>query len=155
MIIFGAGHIGKILAKMAVLANFRVTIIDERPDYANNDIFPECKTICCEYVQAVEKAGINGSSYVVVVTPGHQNDMEVLKHSLKSDAAYFGLVSSANKLAEMKEVLVNSGIEKQKTQNLFSPIGINLGSNTPEEIAVEILAQIVAFRNGKVIRYEI
>lgn len=155
MVVFGAGHIGKVLAKMAALANFKVTIVDERPDYANNDIFPECKTICCDYVQAVEKADINESSYVVVVTPGHQNDMSVLKAAMKHDAAYFGLVGSAKKLNEMKEVLADSGISKDKITSMFAPIGLNLNSNTPEEIAVEILAQIVAFRNGKVIRYEI
>ena len=154
LIIFGAGHIGKVLAKMAVLANFKVTIADERENFANNLIFPDCNVICSNYIDAVKNAEINENSFVVVVTPGHKNDMEVLKHSLKYDAAYFGLVSSAKKLAEMKEVLVSSGIAKEKTDNLFSPIGINLGSNTPEEIAVEILAQIVACRNGKIIKYE-
>ena len=155
MVIFGAGHIGKVLAKMAALSRFRVTLADERPEFANPELFPECeRVLCMPYEQAVAEAGLNDSCHVVVVTPGHLKDYEVLERVLPTAAAYVGLVSSAKKLVEMKEAFVKQGIDVARTEALFSPIGINLGSTTPEEIAVEILAQIIAFRNGKIIRFE-
>ncbi len=155
MVIFGAGHIGKVLAKMAALARFRVTIIDERPEFANAQIFPECENvICCPYSDSVARSEIDTLSHVVVVTPGHVKDREVLELALKTEAPYVGLVCSAKKLVEMKQALIDFGITKERAEEVFAPIGINLGSNTPEEIAVEILAQIVAFRNGKIIKFE-
>ena len=155
MVIFGAGHIGKVLAKMAALARFRVTIIDERPDFAVPAAFPECeRVICRSYEEAAVEAAIDENSHVVVVTPGHLRDFEVLARVLPTRAPYVGLVSSAKKLIEMKKAFVNQGVDEKRTEALFAPIGINLGSTTPEEIAVEILAQIVAFRNGKIIRFQ-
>ncbi len=154
MVIFGAGHIGKTLAKMAALTRFRVTIVDERPDYAREELFPDCeKVICMPYVESVKAADIDEKTHVAVVTPGHIKDREVLQKVLKSEAPYIGLVSSAKKMVEMKAAFVQEGHDKNKVENIFAPIGVNLGSTTPEEIAVEILAQIVAFRNGKIIRF--
>jgi xanthine dehydrogenase accessory factor len=88
-----------------------------------------------------------------VVTPGHLKDKEVLEKVLPTPAPYVGLVSSAKKMVEMKDALVALGNSRERAESIFAPIGINLGSTTPEEIAVEILAQIVAFRNGKIIRF--
>ncbi|MBU1105239.1 MAG: XdhC/CoxI family protein [Candidatus Riflebacteria bacterium] len=155
MVVFGAGHIGKILAKMAALARFRVTIIDERSEFANPAIFPECERVICKsYEEAVVEAALDENCHVVVVTPGHLKDFEVLEKVIPTKASYIGLVSSAKKLIEMKRALVAQGIAEKRTEELFAPIGINLGSTTPEEIAVEILAQIVAFRNGKIIGFQ-
>ncbi len=155
MVIFGAGHIGKTLARLAALTRFRVTIVDERPEYANAQLFPECeRVICMEYAASVAAAELDERSHVAVVTPGHLKDREVLEQVLPTNAPYVGLVSSAKKMVEMKQYFVGKGIAKMRVENLFAPIGINLGSTTPEEIAVEILAQIVAFRNGKTIRFE-
>lgn len=155
MIIFGAGHIGKVLAKMAALARFRVTLVDERPEYADPKLFPECdQVICSTYEEAVDGLAINDRSFVVVVTPGHLKDKEVLEKVLPTPAPYVGLVCSAKKMVEMKDALVAQGNTRERAEAIFAPIGINLGSTTPEEIAVEILAQIVAFRNGKIIRFE-
>ncbi len=154
MLVFGAGHIGKVLAKMAALARFRVTVIDERPEYADPKLFPECESVvCCRYEESLEKVKINDRSFVVVVTPGHMKDKEVLELVLPTSAPYVGLVSSARKMVEMKEALVAKGNSRERADSIFTPIGINLGSTTPEEIAVEILAQVVAFRNGKIIRF--
>lgn len=155
MVIFGAGHIGKTLAKMAALARFRVTIVDERPEFAREELFPECeRVICLPYVEAVAAAQLDDSCHVAVVTPGHVKDREVLEQVLHSEAVYIGLVSSARKMVEMKQSFVAGGHDKNKVEAIFAPIGINLGSTTPEEIAVEILAQTVGFRNGRIVRFE-
>ena len=155
LIVFGAGHIGKVLAKMAALARFRVTVIDERPEYATDNIFPECdRVLCADYIESVDQANISVDDYVIVVTPGHVHDMDVLKLVLKKETKFTGLISSAKKLVEMKRVLKEFGCPEANVDKLFSPVGINLGSTTPEEIAVEILAQLVAFRNGKILKFE-
>lgn len=155
MVIFGASHIGKVLAKMAALARFRVTIVDERPEYADPSLFPECVQVICQpFENAVVAAGIDAKCHVAVLTPGHLKDFEVLERVLPTPASYVGLVCSAKKLVEMKAALISKGIARDRVEALFAPIGINLGSATPEEIAVEILAQIVAFRNGRIIRFE-
>jgi xanthine dehydrogenase accessory factor len=155
MVVFGAGHIGKVLAKMSALARFRVTIADERPEYATPAFFEECENVICKpFEQAVAEAALDKNCFVVVLTPGHLKDFEVLERVLAVDTAYVGLVCSAKKLVEMKMALVKAGLPEARVAELFAPVGINLGSTTPEEIAVEILAQIVAFRNGRIIRFE-
>lgn len=154
MVIFGAGHIGRTLAKMAVLARFNVTIADERPEYVDKDLFPEgVEVICKPYAEAVAAAQLDDRCHVAVVTPGHLKDREVLEKVLLANAAYVGLVSSAKKMVEMKQAFIAGGFDAKKVEAIFAPIGINLGSTTPEEIAVEILAQIVAFRNGRSIKF--
>ena len=154
LVIFGAGHIGKTLARLAALTRFAVTLADERPEFADSELFPaNVDLICKPYSEAVELAKIDATCHVVVVTPGHLKDREVLEKVLQKDAAYVGLVSSAKKMTEMKSAFIAHGIRPDKVENLFAPIGINLGSTTPEEIAIEILAQIVAFRNGKIIPF--
>jgi len=154
MVIFGAGHIGRTLARMASLARFQVTLVDERPEYADPKKFPaSVEVVCLPYVEAAEKAMIDKRCHVVVATPGHVKDREVLERVLRYDAAYVGLICSAKKMVEMKQAFKSAGYDVRRVDDLFAPIGINLGSTTPEEIAVEILAQIVAFRNGKVIRF--
>lgn len=154
MVIFGAGHIGRTLARMASLARFQVTLVDERPEYADSKKFPaSVEVVCLPYVEAAEKAMIDKRCHVVVATPGHVKDREVLERVLRYDAAYVGLICSAKKMVEMKQAFKTTGYDVRRVDDLFAPIGINLGSTTPEEIAVEILAQIVAFRNGKIIRF--
>lgn len=154
LFVFGAGHIGKVLAKMAALARFNVSIIDERPEFADASLFPDdVEVICCSYEESLSRLKINDRSYVVVVTPGHLKDKDVLEMVLPTPAPYVGLVSSAKKMTEMKDALVATGITRSRADAIFAPIGINLGSTTPEEIALEILAQIVAYRNGKVLPF--
>ncbi len=154
MVIFGAGHIGRTLAKMADLARFQVTLVDERSEFADPKLFPPTvEVICSPYVEGVERSQIDGRCHVVVATPGHLKDRDVLEKVLTHEAAYVGLISSARKLVEMKRAFIESGLDSNRVEKLFAPIGINLGSTTPEEIAVEILAQIVGFRNGRLIRF--
>lgn len=154
MIVFGAGHIGRTLARMAALARFRVTLVDERAEYADPELFPGCeRVICMPYIDSVAATEIDERSHVVVVTPGHIKDREVLEKVLLYKSAYVGLVSSGKKMVEMKRAFIDSGLDKDRVEAIFAPIGINLGSTTPEEIAIEILAQIVAFRNGLSIKF--
>ena len=154
LIIFGAGHIGRVLAQLARHVRYRVFVADERPDFANPEALPGVAGIlCAPYEETAAMDFVAGDS-VVVVTPGHTHDKLVLEKVLPGAAAYVGLVSSAKKLVEMKDHLHHTGIPWERLNALFSPIGLNLGSTTPEEIAVEILAQLIAFRNGRILPFQ-
>lgn len=155
MILFGAGHIGKILANVSRLCRFRVTIADERPEFASEANFPEdVKVICKPYEEAIKEAEIDDNSFVVVATPGHIKDREVIEMVLPYNYRYLGLVGSFKKSANFKKTLKDKGFDEKKVDELFTPIGISLGSTSPEEIAIEIMAQIVAFRNGHIIQFD-
>lgn len=152
--IFGAGHIGEKLAKMADLLGFRVTITDERPEFANPKLFPQnINVICDPYEEAVKKAKVNADTFAVVCTPGHSKDYETVELLLPFKPQYLGLVGSGKKRAQFMADFKAKGFDAQQVEDIFTPIGISLGSTTPEEIVVEILAQIIAFRNGRTIRY--
>jgi xanthine dehydrogenase accessory factor len=152
LVIFGGGHIGNALARMAVVARFQVVLVDERPEFAKADLSID-RILCCPYAEAVARAEIDPTTSVVIVTPGHTHDRLVLEQVLRTQAAYIGMVGSARKVAEMKKALVAEGADAGRLSRVFAPIGVNLGSNAPEDIALGILAQIVAFRNGKQLPY--
>jgi len=155
MVIFGGGHIGLALTKLAKTAGFRITLVDERPEYTEACRVPEAETLlCCSYEDSVAKVAVDAATFVVIVTPGHAKDREVLERVIKTPALYVGMIGSARKVEELKKRLIAEGADAQKLQDLFSPIGLNLGGESPEEIAVAILAQIIAFRHGKILRFE-
>ncbi len=154
IVIFGGGHIGFALARLASQMRFHVSLVDDRPEYADPARFPDIENvICCPYKGSVTAVGVEASDAVVIVTPGHQHDLEVLEQAVASPAEYVGMIGSARKVAEMKKSVLASGADPKRVESVFAPIGIHLGSTTPEEIALEILAQIVAFRNGIALRY--
>ncbi len=154
MVVFGGGHIGKVVTRLAAVAGFRVTLVDDRPEVAEECRFPEVdRVLCCPYEESVAKAGIEADTAVIIVTPGHAKDREVLDRAVKTPAKYIGMIGSAKKVKETKARLVAEGADPKRMDGVFSPIGINLGGDSPEEIAVSILAQVVAFRNGKTIPF--
>ncbi len=152
--IFGAGHIGERLAKVAALTGFSVTISDERPDFADTKKFPSSVTVICDsYAEAVKKARINEDTFVVVCTPGHVNDAQAVENVLPYKPQYLGLVGSGKKRQQFMTNLKEKGFDPVQCEDIFMPIGMSFGSTTPEEIVIEIMAQIIAFRNGQVVRY--
>lgn len=155
LVVFGGGHIGRTLAKLASMAKYRVTLVDQRPEFADPKILPEVdQVICGPYEPSVDTVGLDARTAVVIVTPGHSHDLQVLRRVVALPPAYVGMIGSARKVEEMKKTLLAEGADPDRIAGLYAPIGINLGGQTPEEIAVAILAQIIAFRNGKAIRYQ-
>ncbi|HNV68792.1 MAG TPA: XdhC/CoxI family protein [Candidatus Ozemobacteraceae bacterium] len=155
LVIFGGGHIGRVLAKLASIAGYRVALADERPAYASPDTLPEvAELLCCPYSEAVTKARIGKDDAVVIVTPGHVHDVEVLRAMLGTPAAYIGMIGSQRKVEGIRRLLLEEGFVSERVNQVFAPIGINLGGETPEEIAVGILAQLVAFNNGQIMKFE-
>ncbi len=145
--VFGAGHIAQALSPMAKMVDFRVVILDDRPNFANRARFPEADEVLVEPFEMVfEKLKVNSQSYVVIVTRGHLYDGEVLEQALKTEAGYIGMIGSKRKIAILYKGLMNDGIKKEVLNRVYAPIGLDIHSETPEEIAVSILAQLVKVR---------
>ena len=145
--IFGAGHISKSLSKIATQAGFRTVIIDNRDTYASRERFPEAAEIFAgEYEEAFPKLAVNDSSYFIIVTRGHKDDMRVLRWVVMQPARYLGMIGSKRKTIEVVKHLRREGIPVEKFAKLHAPMGFDIGAVTPEEIAVSVVAEMIQRR---------
>jgi len=150
ILIFGAGHISIYVAKLAKMVGFKVTVIDDRKEFAHPDRFPEADEILVEDIEkALTNFKITPSTYIIIVTRGHLKDEEVLASVIKSPAAYLGMIGSRNKNAVIFEHLEEQGITTEELKRVHAPIGIDIGAQTPAEIAVSIIAEIIQVRRRK------
>ncbi len=148
--IFGAGHISQQLAPLAKRVNFKVVVIDDREMFANRDRFPDAdEVIVSEFERCFEQLNIDGSSYIVIVTRGHLYDGFVLEQAIKTDARYIGMIGSKNKIRILFKNLIEKGIPKEVLDRVHAPIGLDINSETPEEIAVSIVAELIKVRGEK------
>jgi xanthine dehydrogenase accessory factor len=145
---FGAGHVAVPTAHLAAIVGFRAVVTDDRAEYANAERFPEASEIRVirDYTKAFDGLEIDEDSFIVIVTRGHQYDREVLESSLKTKAGYIGMISSRKKRQAIYEYLMARGVKKERLEQVHSPIGINIGGETPEEIAVSIVAEMIKVR---------
>jgi xanthine dehydrogenase accessory factor len=146
VVICGAGHIAVPLARYAGDMGFFVLVIDDRDDYANKARFPTCAVIAEEFVPALRRISYGPTTYVVVITRGHEHDTDCLGEVLKHETGYVGLIGSRRRVRFVLEALGNQGIAKEKLANVFTPIGIPIGAESPEEIALSIAAELVCVR---------
>jgi xanthine dehydrogenase accessory factor len=146
---FGAGHVAVPTARLAALVGFRVVVVDDRPEYASAGRFPEASQLCvvADLNKAFEGLEIDPDSYIVIVTRGHQFDRAVLGQSLKTGARYIGMISSRRKKEAIYEYLLAQGVSRERLEQVHSPIGIDIGAETPEEIAVSIVAELIKVRS--------
>jgi xanthine dehydrogenase accessory factor len=146
---FGAGHVAVPTAHLAAMVGFRVVVIDDRSEYANAERFPEADKILVikDFNRAGDGLEIDADSYIVIVTRGHQYDRVVLEQSLLTNAGYIGMISSRHKRDTIYEYLISRGFKKARLEQVHSPIGINIGGETPEEIAVSIVAELIKVRS--------
>ena len=149
LVIFGGGHIGRSLSKIASLAGFSVTVVDEREEYSMYSRFPEAaKTISKSWIAAFEEVKISPTTSIVIVTSGHKSDGEVLRHAVTTRARYVGMIGSRKKVAATFSRLVKDGVTREALQRVHAPIGLNIGAVTAEEIVVSILAELIRARRG-------
>ena len=145
--VFGAGHVSKQIVPLANLVGFHVVVIDDREEFADPRFFPEAKEISyIPFEGAMERLAIDKSSFVVIVTRGHMHDKTVLAQSLKTGAKYIGMIGSRRKRDIIYEKLLEEGFTKQDIDSVYSPIGLDIGAETPEEIAVSIVAELIKVR---------
>ena len=149
LLIIGGGHIGKALATIGNLCGFSVEIIDDRPEYANADRFPEADRITCgRFDEVLDGYQIDPNTYVVCVTRGHKHDETSLRLVAASSAAYVGMIGSKRRVGAVLQHLVEEGVDPHAIGRVRTPIGLDIGAETPEEIGVAIMAEIIQARRG-------
>lgn len=148
LIVFGGGHVAKPLVEFAARIGFSVTVVDDRPFFANLARFPEAEKVICEsFENSFHLINFKKSDYVVIVTRGHRYDGVVLREVLKYDFSYMGMIGSKRRVKGMREELLNEGFSKDKLDLLNAPIGLDIGGITPDEIAISIIAQLISYKN--------
>ncbi|MBV9088170.1 MAG: XdhC family protein [Acidobacteriaceae bacterium] len=145
--IFGAGHVAHNLYKVARVAGFDVSVVDDRESYANRERFPDAREVVAEeFEQAMVNLSPNETSFIVIVTRGHRDDMRVLRWAVDTRARYIGMIGSKRKVIEIYKELEKQGIAREKFERVRAPVGLDIGAITPEEIAVAIVAEMIAVR---------
>ncbi len=145
--VFGAGHVAYNLYKVAAIAGFDVVVVDDREAYANRERFPAAREVIAEdFEAATARLNPPESSYIVIVTRGHRDDMRVLRWAITTRARYLGMIGSRRKTISIYKELEKEGIPAAKFANVHAPVGLEIGAVTPEEIAVAIVAEMIAVR---------
>jgi xanthine dehydrogenase accessory factor len=149
LLVIGAGHVGKALATIGNMCGFSVEIVDDRPEYANAERFPEADRITCgRFDEVLSGYPIDANTYVVCVTRGHKHDETSLRLVAASDAAYVGMIGSKRRVGAVLQHLMEGGLAAAAAERVHTPIGLDIGAETPEEIAVSIMAEIIRTRHG-------
>lgn len=148
-IIFGAGHISKSLSKVATLAGFAVTVVDDREAFANRERFPEAEDVRAgEYEEIFQDLTVNENTYLVIVTRGHRDDMRVLRWAVTTAARYVSMIGSKRKVISVIRELEKEGLPAAAFERIFAPMGLDIGAVSPEEIAVSVVAEMIAVRRN-------
>jgi xanthine dehydrogenase accessory factor len=150
-IVCGGGHVGRAVAPAALAAGFAVTVLDDREEFADPRRFPGARTVLGPFQGALERLGVDQDSYVVIVTRGHTHDRDVLEQALRTPARYVGLMASRSKHARMVAALREAGLGDDDISRVHSPIGLDIGAETPGELAVSIVAEMISVRAGKTV----
>jgi xanthine dehydrogenase accessory factor len=146
--LFGGGHISTAVARVAASTGFVIGIIDDRETFANKERFPMAAEIYTTYEEAFEKLQPNSSSFLVIVTRGHKDDMRVLAWAVNTKARYIGMIGSKRKVISVYRALEKEGYAPEKFERVHAPVGLEIGALTPEEIAVSITAELIAVRRN-------
>jgi xanthine dehydrogenase accessory factor len=149
--ILGAGHVGYQLGQIAPTVGFRLHVVDDRQKFANRERFPEAAEVTVDSLDTwVTGAEIPSTAYVVVLTRGHRQDFDVLRGLADREFRYVGLIGSRAKVARLTDALLEAGVSPEWLKRLHAPIGFDIGAVAPEEIAVSILAELIAVRRGRI-----
>lgn len=152
LLIFGGGHIGQKLYQAALVAGFEVSVVEDRQELAAE--FPKARFVFTDDFHATAQAlSAQGENYVVIVTRGHSHDFSVLSAVVKSDAAYIGMIGSRQKVGALMENLREQGVGPDVLAKVYSPIGLDIDNGTPGEIAIGIMAEILAVKNDAALRH--
>lgn len=146
--IFGGGHVSLSLSRVAHQAGFGIVVVDDRESFANRERFPMASDIYTSFEDAFEKIIPNATSYLVIVTRGHKDDMRVLQWAAGTNARYIGMIGSKRKVLAVYRALEKQGISTESLSRVHAPVGLAIGAQSPEEIAVSIVAELIAIRRG-------
>ena len=147
--IFGAGHIGVPLSKMAAMTDFKVVVVDDRAEYTTKERFPDAaELVVSDFKISFDRVNIKPGSYIVIVTHGHKGDEIVLEGALRTPAKYIGMIGSRAKNQAVYGHLLAKGFTQAELDKVHAPIGLHIHAQTPEEIAVAILGEMIEDRRG-------
>jgi len=148
--IFGAGHITRALAPLMRSTGFRVTVVEDNPEVLGDDRLADIEEVRSEDMESyAKKLPAESNAYIVILTRGFSKDKAVLEHVIGRDFRYVGMVGSGKKIKTIKEDLISKGMDREHFSKLHAPVGLDIGAETPEEIALSIAAEIVSVRKGK------
>jgi len=149
LIVFGGGHVGAKVAQAAAFAGWRVTVADDRPEFADPVRLPFAeRTLVCDYGNLPKNLGIDAASYVVICTRGHQHDALIAEQVSRLDTRYLGMLGSRRKVALTWKMLEAWGVPADRLTLVHAPIGMAIGADTPEEIAISVVAEMIAVRRA-------
>lgn len=147
--ILGGGHISQPLVQILAILAYEVTVVDDRLEFANRERFPTAKQVICKpFSQVVENFELDEQAAIIIVTRGHQYDLDCLRRVIDKPVGYIGMIGSRRKVKATLQVLEDEGISKELLGRVRAPIGLDLGGQSPGEIAVSIVAEMVAVGNG-------
>jgi xanthine dehydrogenase accessory factor len=147
--LFGAGHVSVNVYRAARMAGFEVVVVDDRESYASRERYPEAKDVYADdFERVLPQLAPNHSSYLVIVTRGHRDDMRVLRWAVETPAKYIGMIGSQRKVIAIYKQLQREGTAPQKLARVYAPVGLEIGAITPEEIAISVVAELIAVRRG-------
>jgi len=147
--VFGAGHISKSLCQVASMLGCWTAVIDDRESFANRERFPDADDVVAgEYEEVFPKLGVNTSSYLIIVTRGHRDDLRVLRWAVTTPAKYIAMIGSKRKVLGVVKELENEGIPAELFDRVSAPMGLDIGAQSPEEIAVSVAAEMIAVRRN-------
>lgn len=149
LLIFGAGHVGQALYRVAKILGFRVVVVDDRATFANRERYPEADEILCGvFAEVMANHPITLNTYIVAVTRGHKMDEVSLRLVANSLARYIGMIGSKRRVSTVLAHMARDGFSQEVLRRIYTPIGLDIGAETPEEIAVSIMAEIIKVRRG-------
>lgn len=149
LVIVGAGHIAVPLAKMGKLLEFETVVLDDRASFANRERFPDAdQVIAGGFEASLRNLEITANTYIVLITRGHQHDVESLREVIDSPAAYIGMIGSRRRVWAVFKLLYQDGMPSEKLKRIYAPIGLNIGAQTPAEIAASIISEVVKVHRG-------
>lgn len=149
LLIVGGGHVGLSIARIGAIVGFSVAVLDDRPEFANPERFPMAEEVMCGEVGAeLDATRIDGTTYIVLVSRGHTVDALALRHTVSRGPAYLGMIGSRRRTATVLQQLRDEGYSSDDLARVHTPIGLDINAETPEEIALAILAEIVLIRKG-------
>lgn len=146
LVILGGGHVGLALYQLAKVLDMQVTVVDDREEFASQQRFPQAKVVRADYDDPKLRKLVWPRTSVVILTHAHMHDAEALKNMLPTNAAYIGMIGSKRKVPKVKERLRGEGVAKKDLDRVYAPVGLDIGAQTPAEIAVSIMAEIVHVR---------
>jgi xanthine dehydrogenase accessory factor len=150
LVMFGAGHVGRAVTALAHNCGFRVVVVDERPECTSAALLPGAdRVVCAPVAEAFAVLRLDRESFAIIATPGHLHDFDAVRGCLGTETGFIGLLGSRRKRATLLQTLEEEGFDAAQRERIVTPVGVDIGAQTPEEIAVSIIAQLVAIRRGK------